>query len=395
MYSQDTYGLGHLRRNLEIAGRLRRRVPDARVALLAGVPDAESWPRPPGVEIIQLPSVVKVATDRYRAAQDRHLTTLLAERAGIAAHAVLTEQPAVFLVDHAPLGVKGELRLAIRYLRQHSPRTRLVLGLRDILDDPAVHRRNWARLGVYQALENHYDRVLIYGSENLYDTAGTCALNAAVRRRTTYVGYIGKEASSEPPDVAIVGWSGPAGRRRSRVLVMGGGGRDAAGLFHAFMDAWPGIRSSTHAVALLVTGPLMDEASWKELGARAGGLEDLRLVSSSRAMLHRVAEADVVVSMGGYNSVVEVLGAGKPLVVRPRRGPSQEQTLRARMLERMGLARLVMPDEAPEVLAACVQEALNSDPPDPAALQAIDFRGGDRVVDALLELAGSRALAYA
>jgi predicted glycosyltransferase len=58
-----------------------------------------------------------------------------------------------------------------------------------------------------------------------------------------------------------------------------------------------------------------------------------------------VAAADAVVSMGGYNSVCELLSAGKTALVVPRITPRREQLIRAEALGRRGLLRWLHPDQ--------------------------------------------------
>src|SRR5207245_706272 len=65
LYSHDTYGLGHLRRNTTIAHGLRQRAPQLHITLLTGSPVADQWPLPEGVSLVHLPPVVKVGPDEY------------------------------------------------------------------------------------------------------------------------------------------------------------------------------------------------------------------------------------------------------------------------------------------------------------------------------------------
>ena len=55
--------------------------------------------------------------------------------------------------------------------------------------------------------------------------------------------------------------------------------------------------------------------------------------------------ADVVVSMGGYNTVCELLTLRKRLIVVPRVRPVQEQLIRAQRMAAGGLLRMVHPDQ--------------------------------------------------
>jgi predicted glycosyltransferase len=56
-----------------------------------------------------------------------------------------------------------------------------------------------------------------------------------------------------------------------------------------------------------------------------------------------VVAADLVVSMGGYNSVCELLSSDTPAIVVPRVWPRKEQLIRARALSKRGLLRMIHP----------------------------------------------------
>lgn len=45
-------------------------------------------------------------------------------------------EPEASIVNKEPLGMKGEVVPTLRFLRQECPGTRIVLGLRDVMDDP-------------------------------------------------------------------------------------------------------------------------------------------------------------------------------------------------------------------------------------------------------------------
>ena len=70
-----------------------------------------------------------------------------------------------------PHGAMGELIPALEALKYAHVPTQIVLGLRDILDVKAVIARRWAIEGAYQTIEQYYDRVLVYGMQDVYDIA--------------------------------------------------------------------------------------------------------------------------------------------------------------------------------------------------------------------------------
>ena len=144
LYSHDTFGLGHLRRNLAIADALLVPRQSCDVLLLSGSPVIRSWALPDGLRVQPLPPVVKTGADRYAARGGSNPFGLVkGYREALILNAVMRERPDVIVVDHAPAGMKHELLPTLAAVRQEMPHTRVVLGLRDIIDSPDVVRRLW------------------------------------------------------------------------------------------------------------------------------------------------------------------------------------------------------------------------------------------------------------
>lgn len=67
LYSHDTQGLGHVRRNSVVAAALVAKHPDTDVLLLTGAPEATALPLPPRTEVITVPSLHKNRAGDYSA----------------------------------------------------------------------------------------------------------------------------------------------------------------------------------------------------------------------------------------------------------------------------------------------------------------------------------------
>ena len=75
----------------------------------------------------------------------------------------------------------AELLPALRRLRDEH-HTKIVLGLREILDDPVAAVAEWNRSGATAAIEEFYDAVWIYGDRRVYDPIVEYGLPASSRR---------------------------------------------------------------------------------------------------------------------------------------------------------------------------------------------------------------------
>lgn len=319
IYSHDTYGLGHLRRCTLLAGGLVDADRDNDVVIVTGSPRAQAFPLPERVDTIKLPAATKDDGGGYQARKLRcDLASLVRLRSELLLAAVASYEPDVVLVDHAPIGMAGELRPLLTRLASSRRGPRLVLGLRDIIDDAAKVARCWEIDGSREALRG-YDEVLVYGDPRILTTAQELGLEHRLDAPVNHTGYV----APVMPD-AIGG--------EPFVLVTPGGGGDGQELLRRHLDAAEagalgGLRS------VIVTGPLMSLGRRAEVLARADAVDGVTLLEFAEDMRSLIASAVAVVSMAGYNTVVEELAAAKPALLVPRSAPRLEQDIRARRLE--------------------------------------------------------------
>jgi predicted glycosyltransferase len=367
LYSHDGVGLGHLQRNFNIARGLVGTIAGASALLIAGSPHGFDSRLPAGVDWIKLPSIAKQGTGRWRPRTlDVGQERVLRLRAASIAAAVEHFQPDLWVVDHLPTGVWGELLPILELCRRLPRRPRVVLGLRDVLDRPEVTRRLWLRDGAFRALEDFYDRVLIYGDEDVFATAQLYGLEDCMPGKVAYCGYVGPArvrgaARRLRAEMAI--------RPREKLIVAsGGGGSDAYPLLAACAEALAHLAGQLPLRCVLLTGPLMAERQRRALRRRMAGLpgEVWWQVEDLPALL---GAADLVVAMAGYNTLVEAILARRRMVVVPRSGPSGEQTLRAECFARRGLLDLLPPGRLSAArLAAAIERGLAQEPLPPPAV---------------------------
>ncbi len=332
LYSHDTYGLGHLRRNLSIAHELLRLPSPPRVVLASGSPAIGRVPLPSGLATVVLPPVTKTPQGDYRPL-DGSLGISLVRRArsAVVLDVVSRWKPDVMLVDHAPHGMKGELLPVFDHIGRTRSATLLALGLRDILDESSRVIDTWTADGVYATLEDVYDSVMVYGERDMFDVADLYGLSAEMADRIEYCGYVTTPAPQSvplPPEI-------PDGK--PFVLAMIGGGGDGVQLL---IDTALAAKSSRIA-CVLCTGPLMSAGDRQRLLDTTGHLEDVYTVEHLAEPAAVAARAAAVVSRGGYNSLCELVGLGVPTIVVPRRAPRLEQLMRAHAFARRGLVEVV------------------------------------------------------
>lgn len=159
LYSHDTMGLGHKRRNLLIAQTLGISAINADILMISGMGDGNQFQIPPGIDYLTLPSLYKSTDGQYQARRlDLSLKEIINLRSQIIHTTVQTFKPDVLIVDNVPRGAMGELNATLQYLRNET-NTRCVLGLRDVLDEPKVIRRSWKQNNYPDAIRRYYDAV--------------------------------------------------------------------------------------------------------------------------------------------------------------------------------------------------------------------------------------------
>lgn len=393
IYSHDTFGLGHLRRNLAIADQLLRSDECFDVWLLSGSPVIRQWTLPAGLHVQPLPPVVKVGADRYAARLPGQMFGLTkGYREALIMKLVEEQRPDVFLVDHAPAGMNGELLSTLALLRNEMPETRTILGLRDILDAPVTVRRSWRAQEIHELIEHAYDDVFVYGSERLFDVVSSYGLTGLVAQRVKYCGYVVGRCRVEQLQGAPTGrvcWDSSRSANRPVVLVTAGGGGDGYLLMCAYLQGLCTGKSNSFQ-SVIVTGPLMPREQIAELEALVMGRTDVQIVDYTTDLVPSIRAADLVVSMAGYNTSVELLAARKKAILVPRCAPREEQKLRAQMLEGLGLFTAVRADgELAASLVRQVPAALSAPMPAAHSWGAVDLNGAERIARELA-VAGMR-----
>src|SRR5438046_1567250 len=110
MYCHDGFGLGHLRRTTTLAQRLLTSRSDCAVLMAVGSSSLPFWKDFPGLDYIKLPSIRKVATDRWSARSLPISASMVHSlRAAMLHDAVLYFKPHLLVVDYLPIGAAGEL----------------------------------------------------------------------------------------------------------------------------------------------------------------------------------------------------------------------------------------------------------------------------------------------
>jgi predicted glycosyltransferase len=391
IYSHDTFGLGNIRRMLEVARHLVQSSPEVSVLVLTGSAMLHAFRIPAGIDYVKLPCLSRDTSGRYSARSlPLDLPATVRLRANIIKSTIADFQPDLVLVDKKPFGVEDELAGALEALPAAPKRPRMVLLLRDILDSAEATRRVWAKNRYYEAVCTYYDEVLVVGSPEVFDLRREYAFPPFAAAKVRFCGYIARESARRPR--AEVRASLGVERRQPLLLVTPGGGEDGYRLVATCLEGLAQLPAAQRPRTHIVCGPEMPAAQRQAVETAARALPNVSLQGFCDDMMSLIGAADVALTMGGYNTVCELLSSGRRAVIVPRTVPGHEQLLRAQRMSERGLLRMVHPDAAtPQALMHVLLQELAAHERGDALPRLKSMHGLEQVSQALRSLIGPGA----
>ena len=369
IYSHDTFGLGHLRRCRAIAHALVEGDKNLSVLILSGSPIIGSFDFRARVDFVRVPGVIKLHNGEYTSL-NLHIAIeeTLEMRASIIQHTADIFDPDLFIVDKEPLGLRGEVGPTLALLRQRG--TPIVLGLRDVMDEPSQLGPEWSRKKAVPALKKYYDDIWVYGLPQICDPLAGIGLPQSVRKRMTYTGYL--KRSAQAPSTQLPGLGG-----EPYLLVTPGGGGDGEALIDWVLSAYEH-DPKLPCRALMVLGPFMQPELQAEFMVRTARLGRVSAITFDARMESLIAHAQGVVAMGGYNTFCEILSFNKRALIVPRTKPRLEQYIRTARAQELGLVRMLVAgkERDPRVMATALRQLPQQNQPSeivvPGLLDGLD-----------------------
>jgi predicted glycosyltransferase len=339
IYSHDSFGLGHLRRCRTIAHSLVEADQDLSVLILSGSPIIGSFDFRTRVDFVRIPGVIKLRNGEYTSLNlHMHIEETLRLRGSIITHTAEAFEPDLVIVDKEPLGLRGEVVGTLELMRRL--KVPVVLGLRDVMDEPAQLAPEWSRKKIVPALLRYYDDIWIYGLPEICDPLAGITLPRGVRRMMNYTGYLRRSAPSPQAMDPATGFGD-----EPFLLATPGGGGDGAGLIDWVISAYEHDPTLPHPI-LLVFGPFMPPELQSEFQQRIAKLKRLKAITFDARIETLMERALGVIAMGGYNTFCEILSFDKRALIVPRTTPRLEQFIRAERAAARGLVRMLVDDDA-------------------------------------------------
>ncbi len=353
-YCQYIWGVGHFFRTLEIC----RALTGHEVILVAGGPEVDV-DLPGHVRPFRLPGLM---TDRnydglFPTDAGRTLEEVRRERKQQLTTLFEQEHPDAFVIELYPFGRKAfrfELDPVLSDIRSgRLQRTRVFCSLRDILvekSDPAAYEDR-----VVKTLNRYFDALLIHADPSLVALEQTFSRVADLQVPVVYTGYI----AARPPPGTGRSLRNHLGIGESERFVVASAGSGKAGivLLEPLLAAAVRLGDNPPLHLHVFTGPFMPEEEFQLLANRAN--KHLKVRRFTSRFLSYLTAADLSVSMGGYNTSMNILATGVPALIWPYPG-DREQGIRAARMAQLGAAGVIREqDLRPEPLAALIRQQLS------------------------------------
>lgn len=367
-------GSGHLVRAGHLAASLARA--GFTVTLASGGVASRVRPGEPAA-FLQLPPVKVEGTDfRNLLDEEGRPASLerLAERRRMLVDLAETLRPDVVVTEHFPFGrrqLTDEFLALIAAARAANPRALVLASVRDVLVTPRPTRIAEAQ----EHLARRFDGVLVHGDPSFLSLDASWPVTPELAAKLRYTGYLA-DASLEPVRGGL-----SAEEQPGEVLVSGGGSGAALPLFRLCLEAARHLGASRRWRLLVGRG--LGEAAFANLCAAAP--EHVVVEWARPDFPALLAGCALSISQAGYNTVLDLVAAGRPAIVVPfDEGGETEQAIRAEAMARAGLARcLRLAGETPLTgrrLADEIAAALRDPAPQPARID----RGGLAAVPAIV-----------
>jgi len=179
----------------------------------------------------------------------------------------------------------------------------------------------------------------VYGNQQFYDPVTEYAIPESIGRKMVFTGYIPRRVPAASQINKVRKEQGLKASEKLVVVTAGGGG-DGYRVMDAYLGMLENVPGEIPFRNVFITGPFMPVQKRKKIFKRARKL-GVRTYHFYRHMEKLLAAADVVVSMGGYNTICELLSLGTVSIIIPRELPRKEQLIRAKLLHRRSLVEFI------------------------------------------------------
>lgn len=329
-YCQHSLGMGHLVRSLALAESLSE---EFRVILLNGGRLPKQMRVPSEVEIINLPPLGfdennnLVSRDKRRTVEKSQ-----ALRQRIILETYKNEKPEILLIELFPFGRKKFAPELLPLLEEARGKSKIICSLRDILVGKGKDQQKFEERA-FETANRFFDAILVHSDPSFARLEESFGASTCLRVPVFYTGFVApKTQSSNKPKRA---------RRARQIIVSAGGGLVGENLLRTAINTHTLLPGKEQIKMKIIGGLFLPKNDWLGLQYLSKNQKNVHLRRFVRNLRGEMSRADVSISQCGYNTTLDILLSGVSALVVPfGEGGEDEQTKRARRLEKLGALRV-------------------------------------------------------
>ncbi len=329
IHCQYVYGIGHFVRAVELASFLSKHF---NVFLLNGGEPIMNYAVPDEVFFFQMPSLYKNENSNQLIPVDNSLDLkkCFDMRSAMIEQLVNMTCPDLLITEHFPFGLlfETEVMNLIKHIKSNNPNSKIVSSVRDVIESENGGEKD---AFICALLNEWYDVILVHSDERIVPFKASFPLTDQIKVPLYHTGYVVQSISPSRLENCL-----------PILLVSIGGGRMGNELLYAMIEAHKLITCHWQHKLVLFIGAFQRDDQMLQSVVNKNDMTNITLLSFDKnSYLQNLAKASAVVCMGGYNSVLEAVSTGVPVLIYNRKflGNNKEQELRSALFQKCGLVK--------------------------------------------------------
>ena len=325
IYSHDGRGLGHVSRGVTIGMALRRRFPDLKVLFVSGFKQTATLVGPCPLDWMKLPSYetqIIEGKSKGRLGNTNIKNCYLGPaRANLIESIITNFKPRCVLVDHDPPGKREELRPSLQLTSGAD--TKWILGIRAVVGEVEDF---WSELSK-NAFREHYHALLWYGDKKVMGNQIPDTLGQYFSTDPIVTGYVSRFLEMKH-------WAPyHSGRLAGTIAVPWLSGTSLAVLEN--LSKALNEMGERYGRWKIFTDLKKIETEAGHIKSQLDAIPYCSVENVSDQYLAALANSQVAIIYGGYNSLTDVMAARVPSVVIVREMSDREQEEHVRRISQL------------------------------------------------------------
>lgn len=338
-YCQSLQGIGHLTASLNVIKELLQH---SDVDLIYGGHDISISLEHPGFRMIRLPTLLidnssnalydptgRLSSDELWPIRRDNIESFLQDPY----HAVI--------VEFFPFGrrrLKNEIHQLFKTVEERNGPVPIFSFVREVLvpESPESEER------MVKSVNDYIHTVFIRGDPNVIRFDDTFSLSRKISDKLFYTGYLGTESQNPPAE------------RSAQILVSQGGGSIGRELLEAAIQTAPLVPDYQFLIA---TGSKTTATEFDRLNTLVAS-NNVEIVAFLSNFKQHLTESALSISMGGDNTLMDVISSKTPGLAFPYPGNSEQETRINKLAVKGYIQPLSVEDLHPERLCKKIREAL-------------------------------------